>query len=184
MNPSIDVFVRSVKEQHPNFFNNTKVLEVGSYNINGTIRGHFAECDYTGIDLHEGDDVDIVCSGHKFDPGFEYDVVASTDCFEHNPYWLETFERMHLLCRDGGLVFFTCATEGMPVHGTREVRPDLSPYVAEHWNYYQNRTEKDFETVFDLADMFSFYNFDVLIEKSKEYPNITDCNLCFYGIVK
>src|SRR5215207_8155172 len=90
-----------------------KVLEVGSYDISGSVRQHFAGCDYTGVDLIPGPGVDVVGSGHEiaFDDG-SFDLTVSSECFEHNPYWLETFVNMHRMTRPGGLVVFSCASRG------------------------------------------------------------------------
>ena len=43
---------------------NIKVLEIGSYNVNGSIRAFFPNANYTGVDLCDGPGVDIVSSGH------------------------------------------------------------------------------------------------------------------------
>jgi hypothetical protein len=32
------VYIKSIKDKFPYYFNNTKVLEIGSLNINGSIR--------------------------------------------------------------------------------------------------------------------------------------------------
>jgi hypothetical protein len=58
-------FVASVKDKHPEFFSNTKVLEVGSLDINGSIRMFFSDCDYTGVDLGPGRGVDLIGKGEE-----------------------------------------------------------------------------------------------------------------------
>ncbi len=42
-------FVDTVKAQAPEHFTGKKVLEVGSQNINGTVRDFFTDCQYVGI---------------------------------------------------------------------------------------------------------------------------------------
>lgn len=32
-----------------------------------------------------------------------YDITISCNCFEHNPYWRETFLNMHRMTKEGGL---------------------------------------------------------------------------------
>ena len=82
-------FITEVKTRFPQFFTKKRVLEVGSLNINGTLRDFFSKCDYTGIDVGEGKGVDIVCEGQKYDgPDNSFDVCAYAECFEHNPYWI------------------------------------------------------------------------------------------------
>ena len=88
-------YVKSLKKIYPSFFNEKKVLEVGSLDINGSIRQFFDNCDYLGIDIGEGPGVDVVSEGQKYDaPNDTFDVSCSAECFEHNPYWLETFLNM------------------------------------------------------------------------------------------
>ena len=58
-------FVNVVKANYANMFVQKRVLEVGSLNINGSIRQFFAACDYTGVDLGKGKDVDLVARGEE-----------------------------------------------------------------------------------------------------------------------
>ena len=100
-------FVQRLKNKLPQYFRNQKVLEIGSLNINGTIRDFFNDCNYIGIDVGFGPNVDIVCEGQSYNaPDKSYDVICSAECFEHNPYWMETFKNMLRLCKEDGLVFF------------------------------------------------------------------------------
>lgn len=180
--PEQQQFVENLKTDRPEFFKNKKVLEVGSLDINGSIRSLFEKCDYLGIDVGEGKGVDVVCQGQDLDhPDGTYDVASSTECFEHNPYWAETFANMTRMTKPGGLVFFTCATHGRHTHGTRKSHRECSPLTVhlgeneckEYDNYYRNLAEEDFESEFDLTEMFSYYEFSV---------NKTSCDLYFWGI--
>ena len=93
-------FVEVIKGAYPSNFYKAKVLEVGSLNINGTIRILFQDCDYLGIDVGEGKDVDYVCQGQDLDdPDETYDTTISCECFEHNPYWKKTFKNMHRMTK-------------------------------------------------------------------------------------
>ena len=63
-----------------------RVLEVGSLDINGSVRPLFENCNYTGIDLGEGRGVDVVAhvtDYHRLDDN-EFDVVISTETLEHD----------------------------------------------------------------------------------------------------
>ena len=155
-------FVDNLRLKLPGYFKNTKVLEIGSLNINGSVRSFFEGCDYIGIDLEEGPGVDIVCAGQDFQaPLQSFDVVCSLECFEHNPFWLETFVNMARLCRPGGLIFFTCATTGRPEHGTARTTPQDSPFtVNAGWDYYRNLTERDFrqQIYFDALFQYSYFS--------------------------
>lgn len=169
-------FVAALKSRIPVYFSKNKVLEIGSLDINGSLRDFFVDCDYCGLDVGPGKGVDIVCEGQKYDaPDNTYDVVSSAECFEHNPYWLETFINMIRLCRNGGLVFFTCATEGRAEHGTSRTTMLDSPLtIQKGWDYYRNLTESDFTNNIILDDYFSHYTFEV---------NHESHDLYFWGIV-
>jgi SAM-dependent methyltransferase len=165
-------FVDIISHYLPSFFNRARVLEVGSLDINGSVRDLFQGCDYSGIDVGPGKGVDIVCQGQEFDaPAF--DQVISCEAMEHNPYWAETFHNMVRLCRPGGLVVMTCATTGRPEHGTRRTSPQNSPLTTQiGWDYYRNLTARDFRRL-SLDTTFSKYQF---------WSNWTTFDLMFCGI--
>jgi SAM-dependent methyltransferase len=142
-----------IKDDHRDI----KVIEIGSYDVNGSIRGLFGEVAYLGVDLIEGPNVDIVCEGDKVAyPDGAYDISISCECFEHNPNWSATFLNMCRMTKEGGLVIFTCASTGRAEHGTTRTSPKSSPGTqALGWDYYKNLTQADFETVADLSALFS-----------------------------
>lgn len=170
-------FVSKIKKYYPTFFVNKKILEVGSLNINGTIRIFFDDCDYLGLDILPGKDVDIVSLGHEYKCEDEtFDVVISCECFEHNPYWEKTFANMIRMCKKDGLILFTCATTGRKEHGTIANDPNSSPLtVAKNWNYYKNLTENDFKKNFNFNEIFKDYDF---------ITNDVVFDLYFYGFKK
>lgn len=147
-------FVAIVRGMYPDYFVRKQVLEIGSLNINGSIRQFFEQCAYVGVDLGEGRDVDVVAKGEDltYDDG-SFDVVASCECFEHNPEWVATLNNMIRMSR--GLVFFSCATTGRPEHGTPRTSPQDAPFCGE---YYRNLTEEDVRNAIDLS-VFEDYQF-------------------------
>lgn len=165
-------FVKKIKNKFPNYFIRSKILEIGSLNINGTIRVFFEKCDYTGVDVGEGKCVDVVCDGQNLNYSDNiFDTTASCECFEHNPFWLETFINMHRMTKPNGLLFFTCATTGRPEHGTK--RNDKAASPLANWDYYKNLEEKDFLEQIDINLMFKEYCFET---------NYNSKDLYFYGI--
>ena len=135
-------YFSSVREHYPQHFKQAKVLEIGSLDINGSLRELFHDCDYTGVDLQIGPGVDLACPGHLLAfPTGQFDTVCSAECFEHNPFWRETLANMLRMCRPGGLVLISCATTGRKEHGTTRTNPDASPFTVQaHWDYYRNVT--------------------------------------------
>jgi SAM-dependent methyltransferase len=150
-------FIQLVKNQFPERFVRNRVLEIGSLDINGTIRSFFTECDYIGLDIAEGKGVDVVCEGQKYDaPDASFDVVISCEVMEHNPYWKETMDNMIRLTRPGGLVIMSCATLGRREHGTARSKPGSSPLtVKDGWNYYRNLISRDFKRAINLKALAS-----------------------------
>lgn len=109
--------------------NGSRVLEVGSYDVNGSVRRLFSGADeYVGVDLVEGPGVDRVGDGSIIDdPDGSWDVTVSGECFEHDPHWRRTFATMVRVTRPGGLVAFTCASRGRIEHGTSRTTARESP---------------------------------------------------------
>ena len=136
------------------------IVEIGSANVNGTIRPLFPGSAYTGVDLAAGPGVELVASGHDVAvPSNSVDLAISCECFEHNPMWRETFVNMHRMTRPGGVVAFTCASRGRREHGTTRTRPFDSPgSLAIGWDYYRNLNREDFERL-PLAAMFEDHAF-------------------------
>ncbi len=171
MHPEQCFFVETVKTAHPEYFVGTRVLDIGSLDINGNNRQFFENPDYIGIDIGAGANVDVVARGHEYVADEPFDVVISTECFEHDQYWHRTFNaviRRHL--KDGGLFVFTCATTGRPEHGTRRTSPSDAPFVPD---YYRNLTEKDFRGIINFDTIFRAYGF-----QTRVWP----ADLYFWGI--
>jgi len=155
-------YVSTIKKYLPRYFSRTKVLEVGSLNINGSCRSHFEQADYCGIDLDIGPGVDKIMEGQLADfPSGQFDVCISVECFEHNPFWLETFINMARMTKESGIVIITCATTGRREHGTSRSDPKASPFtISNGWNYYKNLTQNDFSSRIELGNWFDDWHFD------------------------
>lgn len=130
------------------------VLDCGSLNINGNNRYLFPNAkSYTGIDIVDGPNVDIVTRVSDFDPEKRYDVVISTEMLEHDEQWDRSLARMQELLKPGGMLLITAAGEGRPEHGTCENLPGNSPLTN---NYYQNFTMAMFVIGLNLS-LFSHF---------------------------
>ena len=148
-------FVKKVKSLYPNHFWLKKVVEFGSLNLNGTVRDFFSDCDYTGVDIVEGDGVDRVGYCHEFYKDIDYDVVISCEMLEHDLFYYTSLQKMAELLKPGGLLIITCATEGRAEHGTAEHSPADSPATN---GYYKNITISD--VMFAYGDLIRAGYFD------------------------
>jgi len=135
--PAQQQFCQEVKTRFPAYFRGTRVLEVGSRNINGSVRDLFEDCEYVGVDCTPGKDVDVVAFGHEFaaEPG-SFDVACALETFEHDPFAEKTITRMLQLLRSEGLFFVTCASDGRREHGTKRQGTQYGPEAT----FYRNVT--------------------------------------------
>jgi SAM-dependent methyltransferase len=145
-------FLLETKSALPQYFENTRVLEIGSRRIGDqpTVKQAFKNCEYIGVDISDGPGVDWIGKGHEFKSKELFDVVVSCECFEHDPYWDKTVTNMINHLKWNGLLIFTCASTGRPEHGTRKSSPHSSPATVEieGWaDYYRNLTENDFKLI-------------------------------------
>jgi SAM-dependent methyltransferase len=170
-------FVRAVSEHLAADYSGIRVLEIGAFDVNGSIRPCFAGSQYLGVDLIAGPGVDLVQEGDAVDhPDGAYDLTASCECFEHNPKWRETFLNMLRMTRPGGVLLFTCATTGRLEHGTARTSPDASPGTqGAGWDYYRNLKEQDFRVGIAIDELFSEHFF---------LTNEHACDLYFVGVKK
>ena len=171
-------FTVFVKRILPSFFTEKKVLDVGSGDINGTNRFLFTNCSYEGNDVIQAANVTIVSKTK--DLSFEdatFDTIISTECFEHDPEYKESFQKIYRMLKAGGLFCFTCASTGRPEHGTRRTTGGDSygtiGGVENMQDYYKNLTAVDINEVLPLQDSFSVWD---------TYYNSYTKDLYFLGI--
>lgn len=163
-------FFQKIKEKHPDFFDGKIVLECGSLNVNGSFRPLFSNCDYTGIDIVLGPDVDLVSKAHEapfFDESF--DVVVSGEMLEHDEYWKLSLQKMYAVLKHGGLMVISCAGKDRPEHGTARSGTGI---WATSPDYYMNLEPKDIAEVLK-PEMFSEFGFE---------ENGHTCDTYFFGI--
>jgi hypothetical protein len=152
-------FFSALAHFYPDKFSNTRAIEVGSLDINGGIRQLFSNCNYTGFDMQLGPGVDVCTPGQLIElPTGSVETLVSGECFEHNPYWVETFANMLRMSSSTALVAFTCATTGRHEHGTARANHSLLS-ASECWNYYRNLDTDDFRDCFPLERWFAAYQF-------------------------
>jgi len=181
-------YFQSVKDKFPEVFVGKKVLDIGSYDLNGNNEYLFTDCDFTGLDIEEGPGVDVVCEAQKYDaPDASYDVIISSECWEHNPYYKESIQNAVRMLKSGGFMLFACATTGRPVHGLGSQQDEMlktdptwtvmPSAKLEGWQteYYYNVTEEDVRDAINIDEVFSSYEFSVEEQH---------CDLYFWGFKK
>lgn len=152
----------------PRFFESRSVLEMGSFNANGTIRDLFNNCDYTGVDVLPGEDVDVVGTFHEIDfKGVMFDVVCSVNALEHDMHFDLTLPRMYKLLKLGGLMFIS-ANYKFSEHGTAKHTPwaSCTAKLKGEWaDYYKNINPEDMMRHFKYGmfqwDMLAICHLDV-----------------------
>jgi len=114
------------------------ILDVGSYNVNGSYKSLFKNdsWSYCGLDMVNGSNVDVVSkSAYDFGLDRQFDVVISGNCLEHveAPWkWIKEVEK---ITKEGGLVCiitpFSIGEHRYPFDCWR-ILPDGYKYLLEH----------------------------------------------------
>lgn len=133
MHKQVKEYCEGVKRRFPDLFVGKDVLDCGSLDINGNNRYLFTGGSYTGIDIVNGRNVDIISRVHEFDRGKQYDVIISTEMLEHDKYYDASLAHMRDLLKSGGLLIITAAGNGRALHGTADHHPADSPLTHDHY---------------------------------------------------
>ena len=105
---------------------NKKILDVGSYSVNGNVRPIFEGGNYIGVDMEMGPNVDVVANANNL-PFLdnEIDIVVSISCFEHDDMFWLTFLEMCRVINVGGYIYINAPSNG-PYHG----------HPGDSWRFY------------------------------------------------
>lgn len=109
------------------------IVELGSCNVNGTIR-HSAheEAIYVGLDAQPGDGVDLVV-----EPGQPLplrndiaDAAVTTSALEHDPFFWMTFLELCRITKPGGFIYINAPSNGA-----------FHRYPLDLWRFYPDAGE-------------------------------------------
>jgi SAM-dependent methyltransferase len=147
------------KHIYKDYFNNKDVLDVGSQDINGSNKLFFENCNYIGLDIGPGKNVDVVCKIHEYYPDKQFDTIISTEMLEHDENFDKSLKRMLELLKNNGLLVLTAAGHERPEHGTTNHSPVDSPFTS---NYYKNIYSLDLINSLDPENNFSKFTIDYI----------------------
>jgi SAM-dependent methyltransferase len=115
MHPEAYAFIQ---KHAPKKTEGLRVLEIGSYNVNGTTRPLFRGARYVGLDRRPGREVNVVADGAEWDgDGKPFDVVVSTEALEHAPDPGAVLRNARKLLTMGGRLMLTAASLEREPHG-------------------------------------------------------------------
>jgi SAM-dependent methyltransferase len=129
-----------MREWLPRWGLSGKVLEVGSLNVNGTIRAWVPVT--VGIDLRQGKGVDKVmdaCDLPKEYPAHYFDHVVSVDALEHARNWKGFVQGMWQVLKPGGLCVLAACAPGKGHHD----------HNGDYWRF----TAEDFRRVYAAQEI-------------------------------
>lgn len=109
-------------------FSEAKILEIGSQDINGSLRGLFeSKYNFTGVDMVSGKGVDVVLEDPYKLPFLSdsYDVVVASSCFEHVPMFWTLFLEIIRVLNSGGVFYLQVPSNGY-----------FHPSPVDCWRFY------------------------------------------------
>lgn len=124
------------------------VIEIGSRIINGTVRGLFPNARCTGLDLHPGPGVDVVCDMMDYTPPDSVDLIVCCEVFEHAENWRQMISQAQAWLKPGGRMILTCAAPGRLPHSHIDggrLRPD---------EYYANVSADDLRKAMEADGLY------------------------------
>lgn len=166
MHPTVDEFTQRVVREHKLNTTGTRVLIVGSLDVNGSVRPYFDKCDVIGVDMTDGPGVDAIVNAHDLlgPYGLEnlygyggavvpFDVIVCTEMLEHDDEFWTTLYNIGVLLRPGGYLILTA--RGVNTK-TNEVMPEHA-YPDDYYRFMPNVVPKllriaGCDTIEDLVD--------------------------------
>jgi SAM-dependent methyltransferase len=112
----------------PEMVTGKAVLEVGSLNVNGSLRSYVEGLrprSYDGIDIQEGPGVDRVADICALKTTEPFDLIICTEMLEHAPDWRAAIRNMKAALKPGGWLLLTTRSVGFPFH----------EYPGDHWRF-------------------------------------------------
>ncbi len=112
-----------VKEQKEKYQIKGKVLDIGSMDINGSVKDLFD--DYVGLDMRQGKNVDIVANAHEIPFSDAFDCVVCCEMLEHDDNPFLTAKEIRRVLKVGGYLILTASGISFPKH----------EYPSDYWRF-------------------------------------------------
>jgi SAM-dependent methyltransferase len=133
------------------------VIEVGSYNVNGSLKDHILKMkpkEYVGVDVQSGSYVDIVCNAENIIDKFgkeKFDFVLTTEMMEHVENWQKVISNLKNICKPNGIILLTTRSKGFGKHN----------YPNDFWRY-------------EIEDMKHIFSDCIIenLESDSRYPGV------------
>lgn len=114
-----------------------EAVEFGARDINGSIQPLFPNAKWTGVDIAEGERVDVVADAATYSHPRPVDLVVCCEVFEHTTEWREIIRNAYRILGDGGVAIFTCAGRNRPSHSA------VDGLAVKPGEFYANVDEGD-----------------------------------------
>lgn len=124
-------WIEAVAPQYSPFNKTKRLLEIGSWIAPGqeeiicrkTIGPLVKE--YIGLDMREGPGVDVVADAKSMPfPDNDFDIIISTDCFEHVDWPRDITHEIYRVTKPGGVFYLTTVFD-FEIHG----------YPNDYWRF-------------------------------------------------
>jgi len=125
------------------------IVEIGSRNINGTVRDFFNQSKYVGLDLHPGPCVDVVSDAFMWNPPDPVDLVLCCEVLEHAFDWQNLVLHACQWLKPNGRIVITCAGPGRAPHSAINGGP------LQKGEWYANISPRDLAFVLNDAGIFT-----------------------------
>ena len=109
----VSCIVFGVKYLSPGDVQGKDIIEVGSYDFNGSLRSIIELWNprtYIGVDIVAGPGVDLICNAENLMEKFQnnsFDIVISTELLEHVKDFRKVISNLKNICKPDGLIIIT-----------------------------------------------------------------------------
>ena len=138
------------------------LLEVGSLNVNGSLRD-VLPVDH-GVDMRPGPGVDTVCKAEDLPGEFPglWGSIASANMLEHAEHWDKALKGMWQSLAPNGLLFLTTCNQYKALHG----------YPHDYWRFTLEMFKDIFKDQFIWAIATVGFSEMIIVQKKTDTLNL------------